>query len=83
MENHRPGMPIVKTPEKGSIDVRAIRLKAQGAIGATEESFAQGIGISVRTLRNWEQGRREPSGPARVLLSMIQRDSLARVRCSE
>ena len=28
------------------------------------------IGISVKTLRNWEQGRRKPEGPARVLLQV-------------
>ena len=72
MENHRTEMPIVKTPEKGSIDVRAIRLQTQGAIGATQESFANAIGVPVKTLRNWEQGRREPSGPARVLLSLVK-----------
>jgi len=34
----------------------------------TQEQFAATLGISVRTLRNWEQGRRGPEGPARVLL---------------
>jgi putative transcriptional regulator len=32
------------------------------------------IGVSTATLRNWEQGRRQPEGPARVLLSMLARD---------
>jgi putative transcriptional regulator len=36
--------------------------------------FADLIGVPVKTLRNWEQRRREPTGPARVLLSMIERD---------
>jgi len=34
----------------------------------TQEQFAAMLGISVRTLRNWEQGRRVPEGPAMVLL---------------
>jgi putative transcriptional regulator len=34
----------------------------------TQEQFAQAIGISVHTLRNWEQGRRFPEGPALALL---------------
>jgi putative transcriptional regulator len=69
MQNHRTGIPIVKTPARGSIDVRAIRLKTQGAIGATQETFANAIGVPVKA-----QGRREPTGPARVLLSLVQRN---------
>lgn len=38
--------------------------------GLTQEQFAALLGISVRTLRNWEQGRRVPEGPARVLLQV-------------
>ncbi len=34
----------------------------------TQEKFAQALGISVHTLRNWEQGRRFPEGPALALL---------------
>ena len=45
----------------------AIRAKT----GLSQSEFAQSIGVSVGTLRNWEQGRREPQGPARVLLSLI------------
>lgn len=36
--------------------------------GLTQDKFASLMGISVATLRNWEQGRRKPEGPARVLL---------------
>jgi len=36
--------------------------------GLSQEKFAILLGISVSTLRNWEQGRRKPDGPARVLL---------------
>lgn len=39
--------------------------------GLTQEQFAALLGISVRTLRNWEQGRRIPDGPARVLLQVV------------
>jgi putative transcriptional regulator len=34
----------------------------------TQEQFAQALGISIHTLRNWEQGRRTPEGPALALL---------------
>jgi len=36
--------------------------------GLSQEKFAKLLGISVSTLRNWEQGRRKPEGAARVLL---------------
>ncbi len=38
------------------------------AYGLSQQEFAALLGISVRTLQNWEQGRRQPQGPARVLL---------------
>jgi putative transcriptional regulator len=69
----RPGLAVVPTPAKGSLDVRAIRLAARG-VGATQETFAKAIGVPVKTLRNWEQRRRQPTGPARVLLGCIARN---------
>lgn len=45
-------------------DVAAIREE----YGLSQAKFAALLGISVRTLQNWEQGRRQPHGPARVLL---------------
>ena len=41
--------------------------------GLTQDQFAEMIGISLGTLRNWEQGRRHPEGPARVLLRIIDK----------
>lgn len=51
----------VETP-----DVRSIRAK----FGVSQNEFASLLGISVRTLENWEQKRRLPKGPARVLLEV-------------
>ena len=48
-----------------SPDVKAIRAGYQ----LSQIEFATLLGISVKTLRNWEQGRRTPEGPARVLAS--------------
>jgi putative transcriptional regulator len=45
-------------------DVSAIRRH----LGLTQQKFAELLGISPATLRNWEQGRRKPEGAARVLL---------------
>jgi len=47
-------------------DVKAIRQQ----YGLTQSKFAELLGISIATLRNWEQGRRRPEGPARILLSV-------------
>lgn len=47
-------------------DVAAIR----DHYGLSQAKFAALLGISVRTLQNWEQGRRQPQGPARVLLQV-------------
>jgi putative transcriptional regulator len=73
MKPLRPGSPHVEPPARGTIDARAIRLSARG-VGSTQDAFARAIGVSVKTLRNWEQRRREPTGPARVLLTLLQRD---------
>ena len=42
-------------------------------LGLSQDQFAQMLGISVRTLHNWEQGRRKPSRAARVLLRVALR----------
>ncbi|MCC6681316.1 MAG: helix-turn-helix domain-containing protein [Phycisphaeraceae bacterium] len=47
-------------------DVKQIRSR----YGLSQGEFAAMLGISVATLRNWEQGRRAPEGPARVLLQV-------------
>ena len=39
-------------------------------LGLSQNKFAQLLGISTSTLQNWEQGRRKPEGPAKVLLNV-------------
>lgn len=56
-----------------AIDVRA----ARAMLGMTQRDFARKFGVSVDTVRNWEQGRRQPEGPARVLLAVIERNPKA------
>lgn len=51
-------------------DVRAIR----ASTGLSQADFARSIGVSKGTLLNWEQSRRTPEGPARVLLALIAKD---------
>ncbi|MGH9345833.1 MAG: helix-turn-helix domain-containing protein [Vicinamibacterales bacterium] len=51
------------------VDVRAIRTK----LGLTQEAFAARFGFSINTLRHWEQGKRDPEGPTRAYLLVIER----------
>lgn len=50
------------------IDVRAIRVKLK----ITQEEFAARFGFTLSAVRNWEQKRRQPEGPARSLLRLIE-----------
>jgi putative transcriptional regulator len=47
--------------------------KLRDNYGLSQDKFASLMGISVATLRNWEQGRRKPEGPAKVLLMVAAR----------
>ena len=49
-----------------AVDVKRIRQRLR----QSQTEFARMIGVSVATLQNWEQGRRQPEGPARALLSV-------------
>lgn len=51
-------------------DVQAIRART----GLSQAEFAKSIGVRKSTLLNWEQHRRSPEGPARVLLALIDKD---------
>jgi putative transcriptional regulator len=54
-------------------DVQAVRV----TLGTSQTEFALMIGVSVATLRNWEQGRRTPDGPALALLRVAARNPRA------
>lgn len=62
-----PGMRVHIPAE---IDIAAIRAKN----GLSQAAFADAVGVQIGTLRNWEQGRRVPDGPARVLIAMLARN---------
>jgi len=49
------------------IDVRSVRQK----LGLSQARFAARFGFTTATVRNWEQGRTQPDGPARILLAVI------------
>lgn len=56
----------IEVPEP---NVAAIRARS----GLSQAEFARSIGVAVGTLRGWEQGRRRPDGPARVLLALLEK----------
>ena len=56
--------------EFGPLDIKEIRNK----LNKSQNEFALMIGVSVSTLRNWEQGRRKPEGPARALLKVASQN---------
>lgn len=58
----------VKVPQ--SVDVQAVRHK----LGMSQREFALRFGFSLGTVQNWEQGHRAPDGPARALLTIIERE---------
>ncbi len=66
-----PGTYRVHVPER--IDVRAIR----AGLGMTQAEFATAFGLSLSTVRKWEQEGREPEGPARAYLKVIARNPQA------
>lgn len=63
-------LPGIRIHIPAVIDVAAIREKN----GLSQAAFAKRVGVPVGTLRNWEQGRRVPDGPARVLLAMLAKN---------
>jgi len=68
------GLREIKRGEYGRVinvpDITQIRAKT----GLSQARFAQLLGVSVRTLQDWEQGRRAPSGAARTLLMVAARN---------
>jgi len=72
--NHAQGKKsgvVEHTPE--TLNVRAIREKT----GMSQERFCATFGISLGTLRHWEQGLRTPRGAARVLLKVVAQNPKA------
>lgn len=56
-------------------DIKAIREQ----FGIQQEEFAALIGVSVRTLQNWEQGHRHPTGAARALFKIVEKNPKAAI----
>lgn len=76
LESVQEGMEILRGEQAPSrvftfddLNVKELRERH----GLSQPRFAEVLGISVGTLRNWEQGRRQPEGSARVLLKVVER----------
>ncbi len=68
------GIRQLKRGETGRITIFPAVASIRERTGLSPAQFARLIGVSVRTLRDWEQGRRAPSGPARTLLTIAHRN---------
>ncbi len=55
------------------VDIRALRARLR----MSQREFAKAFGVGLETLRNWEHGKRRPEGPARTLLTVIDRNPKA------
>src|SRR5512146_1134967 len=62
-----PLQPPAAAGEAAPLAVRDLRRRAS----LTQTEFAARLGVPVETIRNWEQGKRAPRGPARALLAVI------------
>jgi len=69
MKRHLAGKSVrgARTTSIDEPDVRAIRKAAD----ISQSQFAKLVGVNLRTLQNWEQGRTRPTGPARALLKIV------------
>jgi putative transcriptional regulator len=77
MESVRQADRIIAGAEEPSrvTEVPALRVKQLRAkLGLTQSQFAALVHVEVATIRNWEQGRRQPEGPALALLTALEND---------
>ncbi len=68
------GLNELRRGERGRVTLVPNIAKIRETTGLSQARFAQLLGVSVRTLQDWEQGRRTPSGAARTLLLIAERD---------
>jgi putative transcriptional regulator len=71
------GIRQIKSGKTGRVSTLPSVAAIRGQIGLSQSQFARLMGVSVRTLQDWEQGRRAPSGPARTLLMVAERNPQA------
>ena len=64
---------MARRPESSDLDVAALLQGLRAGAGLSQSQFARAAGVSVRTLQEWEQGRKRPSGAAQSLLKLVSR----------
>jgi len=75
LANVRQASARARSTAARSNEINALTVKRlRGWTGLSQPEFARLLGVELGTLRNWEQGRREPTGPARALLRAICND---------
>ena len=67
---------------KGTV-VQSLAIDARQRTGLSQSQFARLLGVSVRTLQGWEQGRKQPTGAARTLLAIARRNPKALLEVAE
>lgn len=68
------GIREIKRGEIGRVVTFPPVAETRARVGLSQLEFARLLGVSVRTLQEWEQGRRAPSGPARMLLAIAHKN---------
>lgn len=68
------GIQQLKGGDMGRVTIFPSVSKTRARVGLSQSEFARLLGVSVRTLQEWEQGRRIPSGPARMLLVIAHKN---------
>ncbi len=68
------GLLELKRCDTGRVTTFPAVMSIRESTGLSQSKFAQLLGVSVRTLQEWEQGRRAPSGAARTLLRIAARN---------
>lgn len=68
------GIREIKRGEVGRVTTFPPVAETRARVGLSQSEFAKLLGVSVRTLQEWEQGRRAPSGPARMLLAIAHKN---------
>jgi len=68
------GIRQLKRGETGRVVTLPPVSETRARVGLSQSEFARLLGVSVRTLQEWEQGRRAPSGPARALLAIVHKN---------
>ena len=73
------GLNEIQEYKRGNIEIKTIRLSKppgpkaiRSTLALTQSAFAGMLGVSLRTLQDWEQGRRDPQGPAVALLRIAE-----------